>query len=659
LSALLALLIAFTFNLDQPKWAMLSVFIVAQPRSGLVLAKSCYRIIGTLVGALIALLLVALFAQERVLFLGTLAMWIGLCTFASQYARNFSAYGFVLSGYTAAIVGIPGALDPVNAFYVAEARVTEISLGIIVTAAISHLIFPLSVTSSLCQKIREARGFFAQYVLAVCAGRDEGRLRAMILSQIAAVEKLLASAAFEDSEIRRQTDTLRLLNDASIRVICTSQGLGPRLSALQPTDGSCRDYVENAIGQATTAIEGWNKATIDAKELTERLRLARCTLALEKKRYFSVAGLENGAIPRLLILARLDTLFASIVDYSAAYRLFGQRMTRMRQRSRSRSFHDPEQAAWAGLRAALGVAIASTFWIIADWPSGATAAILSSVVAARLATMERAATVAITGALIFTLAPIPGFILIEVILPAASDFEMFAFILGPAIFLCAWLMGDERSPLKFMVGFLFGLFIPSVGGFQDRISYDAIGFINTSIAVIFAVSVGAILFTVIAPENPQAVRKRFVRTARRNLTRLADLDRSARFCELQTAMGDALGQFAAGLNPNDPNNVATLNAGVALVEVARRLIRLGSGVHRTKLEIAVTAAVAAFFDNPNRQRLSRAHELVLAGVKLGYTDLQDGTFGPRGISSALERTAAYSVIDEKLELGAALVLNKG
>src|SRR4030088_2775019 len=87
-SGLLALLVAFTFDLDQPKWALLTVFIVAQPQSGLVLAKSFYRIIGTAVGAAGALVLVSLFAQERVLFLGTLAIWIGLCTFASKQARS-------------------------------------------------------------------------------------------------------------------------------------------------------------------------------------------------------------------------------------------------------------------------------------------------------------------------------------------------------------------------------------------------------------------------------------------------------------------------------------------------------------------------------------------------------------------------------------------
>src|SRR5262249_4272294 len=105
-SAIIALLVAFTFDLDQPQWTLLTVFIVAQPQSGLVLAKSFHRIIGTFIGAAMALLLVGLFAQERVLFLGALALWVGFCTFASQYARSFAAYGFVLSGYTAAIVGI-------------------------------------------------------------------------------------------------------------------------------------------------------------------------------------------------------------------------------------------------------------------------------------------------------------------------------------------------------------------------------------------------------------------------------------------------------------------------------------------------------------------------------------------------------------------------
>src|SRR6185295_3475357 len=189
-SGLLALLVAFTFNLDQPKWALLTVFIVAQPQSGLVLAKSFYRVIGTVVGAAGALVLIALFAQERVLFLGALALWIGLCTFASVQARNFAAYGFVLAGYTVAIVGITGALDPGNAFFIAVARVTEISLGIITTAAISHLVLPVSLTASLRSAIATGRAELADYAAALLRGVDTTPQRTKLVGRVIEIQKL-------------------------------------------------------------------------------------------------------------------------------------------------------------------------------------------------------------------------------------------------------------------------------------------------------------------------------------------------------------------------------------------------------------------------------------------------------------------------------------
>ena len=152
-SGLIALLVAFTFNLDEPYWALLTVFIVAQPRqSGQVFAKSFYRMVGTVIGAAVALLFVGLFAQERVLFLGGLAIWIGVCAFGSQCARNFAAYSFILSGYTVAIVGIPGALDAGNAFYIATGRVTEACLGIIAAATVNRIVLPSSLEHAAAEQ---------------------------------------------------------------------------------------------------------------------------------------------------------------------------------------------------------------------------------------------------------------------------------------------------------------------------------------------------------------------------------------------------------------------------------------------------------------------------------------------------------------------------
>ena len=125
-ASLLALYIAFWAGLDDPRWSFLTVFVVSQPDSGLVLAKSFYRILGTIAGLLVTIALVFGLAQYGELFVAAVAVWICFCNFAARAVRNFASYGFQLAGYTVAIVGIPAALEPTGAYPLLVARCTEI-----------------------------------------------------------------------------------------------------------------------------------------------------------------------------------------------------------------------------------------------------------------------------------------------------------------------------------------------------------------------------------------------------------------------------------------------------------------------------------------------------------------------------------------------------
>src|SRR5215470_12008650 len=106
-----------------------------------------------------------------------------MCTFGSQYMRNFTAYAFVLTGYTVAIVGIPGALDAGNAFYIAAARVTEISLGIIITAGVNQIVLPQSLVAELWQMLADTRDRVSDYAMAVITDDHAAALRAKLVSQ--------------------------------------------------------------------------------------------------------------------------------------------------------------------------------------------------------------------------------------------------------------------------------------------------------------------------------------------------------------------------------------------------------------------------------------------------------------------------------------------
>lgn len=61
----LALWLAMRWGLEQPSWALMTAFIVAQPLSGMVVQKGLARLAGTFVGTVMAVVLLGLFAQTR------------------------------------------------------------------------------------------------------------------------------------------------------------------------------------------------------------------------------------------------------------------------------------------------------------------------------------------------------------------------------------------------------------------------------------------------------------------------------------------------------------------------------------------------------------------------------------------------------------------
>ena len=140
--------IAFSLDLKSPGWAMTTVYLTSQPLSGALRAKAVYRTIGTIIGgaAMVAIVPNLIDAPE----LTTLAiiLWVALCVFVSLLDRTPRSYIFVLSGYTAALIGFPSVLAPGTVFDTAVSRVEEITLGVVCAAIVHSLIFPKSAFSA-------------------------------------------------------------------------------------------------------------------------------------------------------------------------------------------------------------------------------------------------------------------------------------------------------------------------------------------------------------------------------------------------------------------------------------------------------------------------------------------------------------------------------
>ena len=69
-------------------------------------------------------------------------LWVTLCLFVALHDRTPRSYMFVLSGYTAALIGFPSVLAPGTVFDTAVSRVEEITIGVVCAALVHSLIFP-------------------------------------------------------------------------------------------------------------------------------------------------------------------------------------------------------------------------------------------------------------------------------------------------------------------------------------------------------------------------------------------------------------------------------------------------------------------------------------------------------------------------------------
>src|SRR6201984_2500297 len=165
IATILTMFVAFSLDLKSPGWAMTTVYLTSQPLSGAMRAKAAYRAIGTFVGAAAMVAIVPNLVDAPELTTLAIMLWVALCVFVSLLDRTPRSYMFVLSGYTAALIGFPSVLAPDGVFDIAVSRVEEIAIGTICAAIVHSLIFPKSALSAFRDKLdgilTDARGWIA------------------------------------------------------------------------------------------------------------------------------------------------------------------------------------------------------------------------------------------------------------------------------------------------------------------------------------------------------------------------------------------------------------------------------------------------------------------------------------------------------------------
>ncbi|MBV9530273.1 MAG: FUSC family protein, partial [Bradyrhizobium sp.] len=473
-ASLLALYIAFWAALDTPRWAFLTVYVVSQPDSGLVLAKSFYRILGTIAGMLFATALVFGFAQYGELFVAATALWIGLCSFAARGASNFARYGFQLAGYTVAIVGLPAALNPKAAYLLVVARSSEIALGILCATLFSRLMFVRELSPKLVDLVRRLTHQADSFATALLDPDADGARVAAERAELAKgyfdVQEMQHSAFFESSEARVLDQPLRKLTQAAVELCAVAEAAASRSS------GSFLGAQKKSSAVPATSQPGVSAAA-DASTASALIRAAdERDVSLSRARLrASMAAFDRGAeLPEPNIRCAL--------------------------------WSDPLPAVLTGIRSALAVGIIAAFWFVTSWSTAPTAIVVAAVLCTLLAPMEQPDKLSIAAGVCILVAAIPVFATQFYLMPLAVDFLSMALTIAPLMLVCAFLMAQPRIGVFGLLGAVYFAYASNI---DNVMTYDAAAFLNSSFAILVGVTVAGVMFAIFFPESPAGAVRRF------------------------------------------------------------------------------------------------------------------------------------------------------
>lgn len=430
LAIYLAAWLAMWLQLEQPATTMITVAIVMHPHSGMVLAKSFYRVVGTLCGSLCGLVLLSVFPQQRELFLLSLSLWVALCAGGATLYRNFMSYGFVLAGYTAAIVSLPAIGDPLHVFDSAVMRVSEVLLGIVVAAVVSDLVFPERLRLVLRQS---ARAQFAQFIDFVRDSTGGSLPRAQMeqahLASVRAavrLEDLRASVIFEDPEIHVRSTRMRLLNQRYMAATTSFQSLHHLINRLQRGG---RDTVADAlialyrpIGVAlTTEPAQQHDPGVLASRVAGCLTQLPAQAALLRASFGDEAAQLEFDTGTAVLLRFAEELHEFIVTEDS---LRGKQTLGSVERVHFRRGNDRAGAAIAVLRTFLTMVSLSAFWIASSWNYGASAMLLATIFSGLLAASPNPLAAAAHTAQGYLAGMLGAFVVVFVLLPGSDGFVM-------------------------------------------------------------------------------------------------------------------------------------------------------------------------------------------------------------------------------------------
>lgn len=587
-SVCLALFITYYLELQNAFWAATTAAIVCQPNLGASIQKGRFRALGSTIGALVVVSLLALFPQQRGPLFLLLALFCGLCAVAATLLRNLAAYAAALAGITSTIIFADTVADPSSAAFLAIVRVGEICIGICAACLVAMLSDMGAARRQLAALItRISATLLAGFSAEIASGQDARAsrdTRVALTRELGPLNLAIDAALGEQPPIFADRTRLRRI---SFQL----------LDALTSWRNAAR--IDDRLGSSTTVQAELRDAlaSIDVAQLQSDPAEFRRTCLTTLGRIDAIRSLD--AVDAPLMNAAHDIVQGLLAAADGVLTKGASSLGGFRGMSRFAVVADPLPALVNGVRTAAAVLVIIWFWVATAWPSGPLAIVFTAVATLVFASFgDQARDLARDYTIGVALMAGIGGVLYFGVLPA---FSSFAALMGVLLVLFVGLGAMQAGSWHSVVFLAMTISSLPLLGVGNPIVYDASAYFNLALAIVSGSAVGA-LFFVAMPVVPPALRvRRLIALSMRDLRRLM-ADRWKPEQDRWTAL------MARRLEVLPPQATAEDTADLlALYAVGRAALRLAHADSSQYEQYLLRAALVALADG----RSADAREMLL------------------------------------------------
>jgi uncharacterized membrane protein YccC len=621
-AAMLSLYVSFVLQLESPYWTLLAVWILAVPTPGMLLSKGLYFALGTVAGALLGMLLIALFAQAPELFVLALALLVAASTVASNLLTNFRAYGTVLVGYTAGIVAAGAINTPDQVFFIGMARAAAILTGAGCSILITSIFGPhraeAATRGKLCATLKDA----ARRAAYPWQGDDEMRYQIgrKLVFDLIALDTEIEYASAESPAFRLQADQARSLLAHLFSVLSVRRSLDAHLARCGwPRHQGLEIFHSVILDFLKEMPERLDQGAVD--ELIAGLDEVRRQLELLHPE--DESGSPGEMVSRRFVIDRMEELLnhleGALRDWSEILRGTWKSAVHL-----TLNFHRDHRAAWInGLRAFIAVDAVGAFWIASAWNYGTLALVFVSVLLSLISSRPHPDLVGWTffkAGLLATVFALPCKYLI---LAFGSDFSYLTIALGLIFIPLALIMANPSTAVAALnFAFVFCYVVKP----DNSMVYDLSDSLNTALAVLMGILFGTLAYVYIFPSNAKAARRYVTYRIRRGLQTLALVDPIPRFCFWETRMYDRVIRLYDPQNPSGTHTNEWYEAGLGAITLGNDLLRLRYWLQTERFSPELKLALQQVIDTFGRFFSEPEH--AVAGVKEGIGKIAQIDPGP-------------------------------